>query len=70
MEHEREPADASEEGVEEITHKYINLQKDHEEIRRQMGYVLEQLASFTGVQSPQQFVSILSYNWWIIFRSD
>lgn len=58
VEHERKRAEASEKKVEQITELCTTLQKENEDIRRK----LDQLVNFTGVQFPQEFVSLLSVN--------
>ncbi|GJS85397.1 hypothetical protein Tco_0751938 [Tanacetum coccineum] len=53
--HERKRAEASEEKVEKITEMCPTLHNENEDIKRKMGYVLEQLAYFTCAQLPEEF---------------
>ena len=62
VEHERKRAEASEEKVEQLTEMCTTLVQENADIKRKMGYVLDQLAHLTGVQLPQEFVSLHSFN--------
>lgn len=61
VEHERKRAEASEEKVEQLTEMCTTLVQENADIKRKMGYVLDQLAHLTGVQLPQEFVSLHSF---------
>ncbi|GJY53174.1 reverse transcriptase domain-containing protein [Tanacetum coccineum] len=52
--HERKRAEASEEKVKKITEMCPTLHNKNEDIKRKMGYVLEQLAYFTCAQLPEE----------------
>nr|GEW20647.1 putative ribonuclease H-like domain-containing protein [Tanacetum cinerariifolium] len=51
----RKTVEASEEKLEKIIEMCTTLQKENEDIKRKMGYLLEQLAHFTRAHLPQEF---------------
>ncbi|PWA48745.1 hypothetical protein CTI12_AA489200 [Artemisia annua] len=60
VEHERKRAEASEEKVEQLIEMCTTLVQENADIKRKMGYVLDQLAHLTGVQLPQEFMTMTS----------
>nr|GEU92115.1 ribonuclease H-like domain-containing protein [Tanacetum cinerariifolium] len=51
----RKTVEASEEKLEKIIEMCTTLQKENEDIKRKMGYLLEQVAHFTCAHLPQEF---------------